>query len=343
MRRSILITVAILLFIGAVIALFKIRTTPAAQYQGRSASYWLDCVFQTTYPPKSGPSQREAFAAFRAMGTAALPFLLAELERPETTSAKLHMWLYRALPKTVSKHLPKPNYNLRQSAANLMLMNNNHRPAVPQLVRIVKNSGPKPRELALDLLTTTVHESEAVYLPVFETCLKDTNARCRYSAVTIIGQIGPSAAQTEPKITPLLSDSDDLVRMHAAYALWQITQKTNASVPVLKALLAQNDANFNSFTKPIHRAGDLYYSYKTSVASMLLSMEPACPEVQAYFRNKLRSADARERNEACDQLTSMGHIAVFALDDLTKLKDDSDQYVREAATRAVASIKYPRN
>lgn len=57
-------------------------------------------------------------------------------------------------------------------------------------------------------------------------------------AVSAIGESERKGADVIPRLKELINDEDPVVRLHACISLWKITERTDAILPVLDALLA---------------------------------------------------------------------------------------------------------
>ncbi|HAB15171.1 MAG TPA: HEAT repeat domain-containing protein [Verrucomicrobiota bacterium] len=67
------------------------------------------------------------------------------------------------------------------------------------------------------------------------------DADTKVAGLAEIAQIGPAAATAVDKITPLLKDSDPIVRRTAAYALGEIGPAAKSALPTLKEMLNTTD------------------------------------------------------------------------------------------------------
>src|SRR4029079_2024509 len=70
--------------------------------------------------------------------------------------------------------------------------------------------------------------------------LSDTSAAMRGAAAIRLAIAGPAAPQAVPALIDHLGDSDPLVRLHVAQALWDIDRNGYAILPVLVDLLLTN-------------------------------------------------------------------------------------------------------
>lgn len=336
MKRVGLIVLGVLLLAIAGVLLFS-RTAPAPKYQAHTADYWLDCIFPQG---RSGATQSEALNAFHAMGTNALPFLLQNLERPDSSAAKIHTSLYQHSPPLLRKLIPTPHYASRQSAAELILLNLRETSnAVPNLVELAKRSSGHTRQLVLSVLLNRIQPDHPEYASVFVPALTDTNASCRYIGVQLLTDLDNHSSNVVLSVSNILNDTDDVVRISAAYAVWKLSGDTHATVAVLKEELRKSSNSFKSFS-PYYRAGG--DTYKQLIFHHLFDIDSESPVVADYFRERLRSPNAADRHNACVELLSLHSQARFLTSDISPLLNDPDESVRKAAREALLEIK-PRH
>lgn len=331
MRRIGFIGLGVVLLAIAAVVLFS-RSAPMPQYQGHGADYWFDAIF-TAGPAGSHPAPFEAVEAFQGMGKAALPFLVRNLECPDTRTAKIYTALYERCPSGFRKRIARPNYNNRQSAAEFVLMNMRlTSDAVPDLLELAKRSSGLTRQLALTVLLNRVQRDHPEYAAAFLPTLTDTNAAVRYLGVQLLIQVDNRSSNVVAEVSKLLNDPDDIVRVTSAYGVWQFSRETNTTVAVLKEELSKT--NFNTYS-PYFRGGP---DLRRLVIDYLLSIHPRSPVVAEYFEPRLRSPDANTRRQACEELQHYATQAWFLEPEVAPLSNDDDEGVKEAARMALRKM-----
>jgi hypothetical protein len=143
----------------------------------------------------------------------------------------------------------------------------------------------------------------------------------RKEGLTALAQLGPEAISAAPAVRQLLGDQNQLVRAHAAWALWEIEGDAEIAVDVLQKSLTSKSTHVVQFAS--YALGNLgeFARPAAPTLGMLLSDE------DAYVR--LHAAEALTR--VCD-----GEDATNAMDTLVLLLKDADAGVRALAATTLA-------
>ncbi len=151
---------------------------------------------------------------------------------------------------------------------------------------------------------------------LMETMHSRGHVSVRRNSVEALGNLGPAAKAAVPELVKMLDDDDDVTRVNAAVALWNISLHAKA-LPALLGML---------------RRGDPTAAYQAAVALGLLEAEP--PLVAPGLIDAFRHADADVRRAAARSLGQLGPLAFAALDEKKTLAD-ADPAVRSTAVEAL--------
>ncbi|MFF2405833.1 HEAT repeat domain-containing protein [Streptomyces sp. NPDC058092] len=104
--------------------------------------------------------------------------------------------------------------------------------AVPELRTLLRRPGSTSATEAAQALWAVDGDADAV-LPVLIEGLQAERVHERRSAVNALGRLGTRAAVTAPRLRALLRHEEPWLRVDAAVALWDVSGRTDESVPVL--------------------------------------------------------------------------------------------------------------
>ena len=214
---------------------------PEPIYGGKNLSVWLSNESIDRAMVNGIGLTDDAVQAVRAIGTNAIPYLLATLQCPGTNGdsiMKRHRAAtgFRALgseaspayPKLVSLVLTSPNSFVRDAAINSLMVAD--RDAVALLTQALQSQDQQTRALAAFALRAD-RGAPDIAIPSLSEALNDPNSEVRANAVEALGAYlwGGShqvlAHSLVPKITALLRDTNGRVRNSAAEALREINLK----------------------------------------------------------------------------------------------------------------------
>jgi HEAT repeat protein len=188
--------------------------------------------------------------------------------------------------------------------------------AIPTLLQVVKDQDENVRAHALGALNRTIPDSDT--FPVVRDALED--AATRSVAMVLLGDMGPAAAEAEPRLMKLCNASDPGTRIGAAWALWRIGHRIDMIMPVLLDALHSDDPEDR--IRSIQCLGRIGEEAKEAV-----------PAVVAL----LKDDDIDVRLEAVRTLGRVALPEVVAL-----LKDDAID-VRLEAVRTLGRVVDPNN
>src|SRR5690606_3022831 len=143
----------------------------------------------------------------------------------------------------------------------------------------------------------------------------------RKQGLTHLAQMGPEAISAAPAVRELLNDQNQLVRAHAAWALWEIEGDSQTALDVLQEALTCKSTHVVQFAS--YTLGRLGRAARPAAPalSMLLS------DRDTYVR--LHAAEALM--QVCD-----GEDAANAMDTLVLSLKDADAGIRVLAATSLA-------
>jgi HEAT repeat protein len=102
--------------------------------------------------------------------------------------------------------------------------------------------------------------------------LQDKDLRLR--AIITMGEIGPPADKTLGELKKCINDKDGELAAWSAFALWQITGKSEETLPVLKNLLA-TEAHYNLSIRLLGDMGEAAQSVLPTLVALYREEENA--------------------------------------------------------------------
>jgi hypothetical protein len=205
--------------------------------------------------------------------------------------------------------------------------------AVPDLVELAKRSSGTTRQLAFTVMLNRVQRNHPEYAAVFLPALAETDASSRFLGVELLTEVDNRSSNVVAEVRKLLNDPDDMVRVTAAYAVWQFSGETNRTVQVLKEELGKT--NLNTYSPYYRKAGP---DFRRLVIHHLFEINPRSPVVEEYFRGRLKSLHANERRDACVELQGLRRTARLLLPYISPLYDDPDVEVMKAAREVLRQL-----
>ncbi len=199
-----LAVIAFCVFVGGFVWKLNARVS---RYQGKTVKTWL-----LQFSERDPNGRREAEAAFKALGTNAVPELVRLLRADDarwrtlvwTHATRMPMWLRKPVLRQVG---PLKGYLLRPAAA-----------------RALASLGPVAAAAEPDLVQALQDKVNGTY----------------WEAGTALGRIGQRSV---PDLVVALRDPDTLVRCSAAYGLGEVGPDATAAVPGLLQMQRQGNAN----------------------------------------------------------------------------------------------------
>ncbi len=303
---------------AALFAVSRQRSEPVSR--GHTASYWLRHI--------GHERQREALEALGEMGDRADPVLLAAFEGRGQFPGTTYSVLYRWMPPRVRHYLPPPvDREALRMAAGVVVLHTASRSIVPELVARFLRSDVQARQRLLAALFSYSPEAppNPNLVPLFVTACEDTAPDLRELALRCLGEVGHAASNGVPAVTRLCGDPDIAVKMQAARALWQITSRTNAAVPV-----------FFDIVQASTHAVDRHWA-----ASYLAGMQVRDPVLVTVFMDSLTNSNPFIVGDACNRLGEFGAAAKPALARLQKVAGSGspNPVIGAMARRALARLE----
>lgn len=207
--------------------------TNGPKYQGKSARYWF-----SSFDSELSEQSSTAITAFRAMGSNAVPMLVAELEAtPSPMSAKISSLLNR-IRQHPQDYDQQFNWRRDRAAQLLFEMGENARPALPALEKAATDPMWYIQTSATAALIRLRNEPLAPYVER----LKDLSDPIKwYPNAMLLGKFGTNAHAAVPLLLESLQCSDQIIQAHALIALGMIKSEPKLCVPAIIPFLT--DAN----------------------------------------------------------------------------------------------------
>lgn len=120
------------------------------------------------------------------------------------------------------------------------LYNNPNPDAIPVLVELLADANSLVRRLALNCLGRLGPAAQSAVPAMIDTLRGDNEDSVRARAAVALAEVG-SADRVTTALEEALVDPAPRVRRDAAVALWKVTGRTDAAVPVLVDMLQRND------------------------------------------------------------------------------------------------------
>jgi HEAT repeat protein len=182
--------------------------------------------------------------------------------------------------------------------------------------------------------------------------------KARASIVYILGQIGPDAAPATEALAALTTDKHAHIVQESLVALAKIGPGAKAAVPQLIKVLEAGDEASDAAAYALGRIGPEAAAADAALAAALKSRDLSLTVVAAWALNKIHPASAdmaaktvpvlvaglsdplaKNRQAAVEALGELGPLAKDAAAALEKAQGDKDRAVREAAAKALKSVR----
>lgn len=146
---------------------------------------------------------------------------------------------------TLIEHLKSPDATTRAEAAeDLRTLGRKAKPALPTLAGLLKDSTPRVRYAAASAVLRIAPADKAAVDVLLEG-LSSKDAAARRYAVASAGYTKSAGAPFAAKLTELLKDSDELVRLTALESVSMLGPVADKAVPVLVELLDNKDLSID--------------------------------------------------------------------------------------------------
>lgn len=146
------------------------------------------------------------------------------------------------------------------------------------------------------------------------------SSEIRWTAVELLGRLGPDAADAGEALLGALNDPDPHVQSVAAEVIPKVGTPPGQAIPALAGLLDGPHAPVAAYAISVYKA----------------QAEPALPQLTALLADTSRNADARWN--AARTIGKTGPPAVSALPVLVEMTRDSEATVRGNSAEAIGDI-----
>ncbi len=320
---------------------------PPPMHEGQPVSQWVrelgDADYQVAH---------RAQTTVPEIGSAATPYLIALLEKPESRLDTFRNGMARRFPWLKLK--PYDFARARSTAMQLLgQMGAGDTNAVPALVRALSDPD---QTLAVAARESLSQAGEAAVLPLIKV-LKHESPSVRFLAISTLADLGPNTAAAVPALLETLHDAVPELRSAAIVALSRSGAEVNTLLPAFvramgdKVLTVRLDA-INAIaafqaeavpaTLPLSRLlKDEEQWVRSSAAFALGAIGPAAKEATPALREALKDSSAHVRVTAGNALwkitgKSEGLVPIF----LAALKE-SDLRLRNYATQGLLQLGPP--
>ncbi len=226
---------------------------PEPSYDGKPASYWFD-HFSDVYP-----GTQESCAAFKVLGSNAVPFLVRILEKKPSRLGKLcdeHLCgnssLSFRVPGWLRNQMPSAweDENRRETAASLIgEIGPKAVAAIGPLITTLEaqeerkklsNEAYMAQRLQSEVFTAlkSMGEQGVIALPKYLNYLESDDDEWRATGAELVGSIGPKAKVAVPLLLEAMGRTNEWLRFSAAVALWKVDFQTNTALAVFATELS---------------------------------------------------------------------------------------------------------
>ena len=172
-----------LLFLATIgMLVWRVFSVREPSYRGKSMSVWLEEYNRAGALDKTGPASE----AIRAMGTNALPHLLAHLKRKDSPHALRLFLLAEKHHLAFLSPPPRQTPFLSPALLSLRALGPTAKPLIPELLQLFENANTH-REGGLALFSIGPES-----IPAFERACEHTNLTVRIEAASFLGMLPAS-------------------------------------------------------------------------------------------------------------------------------------------------------
>lgn len=312
MRRPLLLGLALAL-VGIGIVVVLVISPSKVSYQGKPLEFWLEEIDSN----KPERRREEARKAIRAIGTNAIPQLIADLRLDEPKWKQvLRQWLSKQSIIRVKYRTLDARSSQATSAFDAL--GSAGSPAIPELITLLdRNPGYVPAALswigsnAVPALTNALNHSNRFVRANSSGAIANAVASGKIPRSAVAGAI--------PILLQLLQDSDPGLRQYAAWTLGAIREQPLLCVPALTRSL-----------------DDPVASVQSASAKSLLNFGPAALGAVPKLTNLFASPDPNVRYIVAGALGAIGESSAVPVL-VSGVRDPSD-VVRIWTVGALGSI-----
>jgi hypothetical protein len=261
-RTKLALAVAILAALITAIVLFAHRSEP--HYHGQPLAYWLgECVdnpylarYVFALPSRAPqPPDTECVRAIRAIGTNAIPTLLAWIshERPPARPKPVS-WLARLSGRFRRVHRWfVPEFRRSHAAAlGFAILGDRSAPALPALANIANGTNMEAAQMAM----YAMGRAGPAALPFLERILTNHAAIPRFLAARNLGGLGTNAMPALPTLLACVGDTDQEVAIAALWSLADVIPGERVIAPATDALNDSRPRVRVAALQALHTAGE---------------------------------------------------------------------------------------
>jgi HEAT repeat protein len=203
------------------------------RYKGRTANHWF-----ALYDSRDQSDREITVAAFRAMGSKAVPMLVAKLEASPSDFDSAIDSVLKSFRSGYPNYSQRLNWNRATACHLLREIGEPARAAIPALEKASTNGLWYVATGARAALIKMRKEPIAPYIEL----LKDKSEPIKwYPNAMLLGYCGTNAALAVPLLLESLQDSNHLIQAHALVALGMIKSDSQDCVPAIIPFLTSSD------------------------------------------------------------------------------------------------------
>ncbi len=230
MKKRVFIVLAALLVAVLGLAVWEglHKHEPEPVYKGKPLGYWIRRTGEIG-PGMLGPR----FGEVPALDSAAVPFLARYLERPQSPFRQLFNGVYTKtwfkLPAWAARPLPRPidtDVARRNTLWLLCRLGTNAAPAIPALVRVLKEDKPWLNRFAAASALQPFAKTDGTARRALIEVLADKHPDVRSVAAGALANAGLAKEEVEAALRRYLSDPDPNVRAWTTNFLRQVSATT---------------------------------------------------------------------------------------------------------------------
>lgn len=349
-RKLVICSVCFAVVTGALWLAFALAN-PKLIYKGKDVQAWSAQLVSSDRKESA-----EADAAFRALGSNAVPPLIELIQAHQTRSAQVAAAIAREIPGRFGEYLTQktkpPDYEtLRYNAGcALVIVGTNAAAAVPSLAKEL-GRGREPTLWQLGRALAAIGQPS---VPALIDLTQSTNKLVRHAAALGVAKIGPDASNAVLALLPLLNDEHEAVRTCALAALGNIgtsplpplLQSLETGKPLEQKIAAQTLIAIRpSYRLVAPRLFQLSTNVDAEVRSQALevlgSLRTPFPEPVAAYARALKDPEITVRIAGAKGLYGANLTATPYVKDLIICLDSKEPELFDWCARALARIGAP--
>ena len=256
-------------------------------YQGRSLTAWLDELSSGQFEDRA-----RATNAIRAIGTNALPVLLALLREEDSLPASRFIDFLRR-QSFLRLGLRHPSERYGQVALGFRVLGPLAAPAGPELERILTNG---PARISAAFCLATIGPDN---LPIFLRGLDSLDPDTLMGSIAAIAELHKAAQPAAPKLLRLAQARDPRVRRLALFTLGNIGPDPSNAVPLFISCLRDGDSRVR--VQAAHALGVLGPRARSATPALLPLLSDPLLEVRSEAAEALRVIEPEAARRAAEK------------------------------------------